>query len=261
MAQNKAQMTGRARLAVLFWCAAAAIISAQTVPAGAGAVFRVFTKSGAPLPSFGEAAFAGDRVVFTLMIGAEEPNRALQLISLPADRIDLERTIAYANSLRLAHYTATRGAVDYAAMTQEVERVLAEVTAVNDPKKRLELAESARKRLMDWSAGTYGYRAAEVRQMAEMFDEVISSLRAAAGERQFSLDLRVGPEPRNEPLLPLPTRAEFVRLAIEAANTADSSEVLAQSCVKLGPPDRPADSVRAAAFGLRNAATPRPIPT
>ena len=224
MAQNKAVMTGRARLAALVWCAAAAVISAQTVPAGAGAVFRVFLKSGVPLPSYGEAAFAGDRVVFTLMMSADEPNRAVQLMSLPVDRVDLERTIAYSNSLRLAHYTSTRAAVDYAAMTQEVERVLAEVTAVTDPKKRLELAESARKRLMDWSAGTYGYRAAEVRQMAEMFDEVITSLRAAAGERQFSFDLRVGPEPKNEPLLPLPTRAEFVRLALEAANAADSED-------------------------------------
>ena len=41
MAQNSAVMTGRARLAALFWCAAAAAISAQTVPAGAGAVFLV----------------------------------------------------------------------------------------------------------------------------------------------------------------------------------------------------------------------------
>ena len=224
MTQNKAVMTARARLIVLFWCAVSAVVSAQSVPTGAGAVFRVFLKSGSPLPSYGEAAVAGDRVVFTLMIGADEPGRAMQLISLPADRVDLERTAAYANSLRLAHYSATRGAVDYAAMTQEVQRALAEVTAVSDPKKRLELAEAARSRLMDWSLGTYGYRAAEVRQMSELFDEVITSLRAAAGERQFSLELRAGPEPRNEPLLPLPSRAEFVRLAIEAAHAADSED-------------------------------------
>src|SRR4030095_8661713 len=159
MAQNRAVMTGRARLVLLCWCVAAASVSAQTVPGEAGAVFRVFLKSGAPLPSYGEAAVAGNRVMFTLMIGSEAPARALQLISLPADRVDLDRTAAYANTLRLAHYTATRGAVDYAMMTQEVERTLAEVTAVSDPKKRLELAESARRRLVEWSAGAYGYRA------------------------------------------------------------------------------------------------------
>jgi hypothetical protein len=237
-------MTGRARLILLCWSAAAAIVSAQTVPAGAGAIFRVFLKSGAPLPSFGEAAVAGDRVVFTLMIGASQPAQALQLISLPADRVDLDRTAAYANALRLAHYTATRASVDYAAMTQEVQRTLSEVTAVTDPKKRLELAESAKRRLVEWAAGTYGYRAAEVRQMTEMFDEVIASLRAAAGERQFSLDLRMGPDPRNEPLLPLPTRAEFVRLAIEAARAADSEDdriaiLQAAAAVANVPPPEP----------------------
>ena len=66
--------------------------------------------------------------------------------------------------IRLEHYAATRGDVDYAAMTQEVQRALAEVTAVSDPKKRLALAEDARRRLMDWSVGTYGYRAAEVQE-------------------------------------------------------------------------------------------------
>ena len=217
-------MAARLRMLALFLSVAVAGTAAQTVPPGAGAIFRVFLKSGEALPSFGEAALTGERVVFTLMIGAEEPTRVLQLISLPSDRIDIDRTIAYSNSLRSMHYAATRGAVDYAAMTQEVQRTLAEVTAVNDPKKRLELAESARKKLMDWAGGTYGYKAAEVRQMAELFDEVITSLRAAAGERQFSLDLRVGPEPRTEPLLPVPDLAEFIRLAIEAAHAADSED-------------------------------------
>jgi hypothetical protein len=224
MAQNSRVMAARAGLLALCLSVGATPGAAQSTPVGAGAVFRVFLKSGEALPSYGEAAVAGDRIVFTLMIGAEPPGNSLQLISLPVDRVDPERTMAYANTLRLEHYAATRGAVDYAAMTQEVQRALSEVTAASDPKKRLELAESARKRLMDWSAGTYGYRAAEVRQMADLFDEVITSLRAAAGERQFSLDLRVGPEPRNEPLLPMPTRAEFVRLAIEAAHAADSED-------------------------------------
>jgi hypothetical protein len=224
MAQNNSVMPVRAALLALVMSVAASPLASQTIPIGAGAVFRVFLKSGEALPSYGEAAVTGDHVVFTLMIGAEPPGNSMQLISVPTDRVDAERTTAYANSLRLEHYAATRGPVDYAAMTQEVQRTLSEVTAVSDPKKRLELAEAARKRLMDWAAGTYGYKAAEVRQMADLFDEVITSLRAAAGERQFSIDLRVGPEPKNEPLLPMPTRAEFVRLAIEAAHAADSED-------------------------------------
>ena len=77
-------------------------------------------------------------------------------------------------------------------MTQEVQRTLAELTAITDPKKRLAMAEDARRRLLDWSASTYGYRAADVQELARLFDEVICELRAAAGERQFSLDLRDG---------------------------------------------------------------------
>jgi hypothetical protein len=222
MAQNKAVMTGFARVLIVAGCLAAVRGDAQSAPVDAGAVFRVFLKSGEALPSYGEAAVAGDRVVFTLLIGVAQERPAFQLMSLPAATVDLDRTAGYANALRAAHYAATRGEVDYAAMTQEVQRTLAEVTAVSDPKKRLALAEDARSRLVSWSASTYGYRAAEVRQLTDLFDEVIASLRAAAGERQFSLDLRVGPEPVTERLLPLPDLGDSVRLAMAAARASDS---------------------------------------
>jgi len=45
----------------------------------------------------------------------------------------------------------------------------------------------------------------------------LPSLRAAAGERQFALDLSVGPEPVTERLLPLPSLGDSVRLAMAAA--------------------------------------------
>ena len=224
MTQNRAVMTGRARAFLLALSVVAAVAAAQSPPPDAGAVFRVFLKNGEGLPSYGEAAIAGDRVVFTLLVGGTQGQRALQLISLPASSVDLERTSGYANALRAAHYAATRGEVDYAAMTQEVQRALAEVTSASDPKKRLALAEDARRRLLEWSAGTYGYRGADIRRLADLFDEAIASLRAAAGERQFSLDLRMGPEPVSERLLPLPGLAESVRLAIEAARAADSED-------------------------------------
>lgn len=224
MAQNRAIMTSHARVLRLAMSVVAAIAAAQSPSLDAGAVFRVFLKNGEALPSYGEAALAGDRVVFTLLLGGAQDQRALQLISLPAGSVDLERTTGYANTLRAAHYAATRGEVDYAAMTQEVQRALDEVTSTGDPKKRLALALDARRRLLDWSASTYGYRAAEVRRLAELFDEVITSLRAAAGERQFSLDLRAGPEPASEPLLPLPGLDESIRLALAAARAADSED-------------------------------------
>ncbi len=215
-------MISRARVGMLALCLVAPAFASQSTPPDAGAVFRVFLKNGAALPSYGEAAIAGDRVMFTLIVGTTEQPRTMQLISLPVGTVDVDRTRGYANALRAKHYAATRGEVDFAAMTQEVQRTIAEVTSVSDPKKRLALAEDARRRLMSWAAGTYGYRATDVRQLSELFDEVIATLQASAGERQFAIDLRTGADPAPEALLPLPDLGESVRLALEAARAADS---------------------------------------
>jgi hypothetical protein len=188
-----------------------------------GAIFRVFLKNGQALPSYGESALVGDRVVFTLLVGSAEAKPSMQLMSLPLDRVDLVRTKRYADALRAKHYADTRGEVDYAAMTQEVQRTLAQLTAIEDPKKRLELAEEAKKRLQSWASGTYGYRAKEIRDLTALFDEVIAELRAASGQRQFAVDLRAGPDDAPaEMILAAPTQTESVALALEAARAADS---------------------------------------
>jgi len=187
-----------------------------------GAVFRVFLKNGQALPAYGESAIVGDRIVFTLLLGTADGRPTVQLMSLPADRVDLLRTRRYADAMRARHYAATRGEVDYAAMTQDVQRTLTQLTSIEDPKKRLELAEQARARLLEWSAGTYGYRAAEVRELTGLFEDVIAELRAAAGERKFAVDLRSGPaEIPTEPILAVPTLTESIGLALEAARAAD----------------------------------------
>jgi hypothetical protein len=193
-------------------------------PLSAGAVFRVFLKSGAALPSYGEAAVVSDRVVFTLLVGATSSRTVLQLISMPAAAIDLDRTRRYVDAVRSAHYAATRGDVDYAAMTQEVNRAVTELSAIADPRKRLEAARTARQKLLDWSAATYGYRAADIRELTQLFDEVIAELGAAAGERQFALDLRADALPATEPLMPVPSLAESIQLALEAAATTDNED-------------------------------------
>jgi hypothetical protein len=129
-----------------------------------------------------------------------------------------------------------------------VKRALAELTAITDPKRRLELAEDARRRLLAWSASTYGYRGAEVREMAGLFDEVIAELRAAAGERQFTLDLRSGPLPASEPLLPAPSLAESIALALAAAGAVDSSDdrlAILRAASTLATTDPAAAEVRA----------------
>ena len=224
MAQNRAMTPARRRLLTLAAAVFSTIAAAQTPAIDAGAVFRVFLKNGEALPSYGESAIAGDRVVFTLLVGTTEAARTMQLVSLPAATVDVDRTRRYADAIRLKHYAATRGDVDYAAMTQEVQRALTELTAISDPKKRLAMAEDARKRLTEWAASTYGYRAAEVQELVKLFDDVLNELRLAAGERQFSLELRTGTVPPPEPLLPLPTLSESIQFALAAAEAADSEE-------------------------------------
>ena len=197
--------------------------SARKQSLDTGAIFRVFLKSGQALPAYGESALVGDRVVFTLLLGASPVRTSLQLMSLPAASVDLDRTRRYANTIRAKHYAATRGEVDYAAMAQEVQRTLAQLPSVQDPKKRLELALDAKKRLMTWADGTYGYRAGDVRVLTNLFDEVINELRVAAGEKQFALDLRVGQSDFDpEPLLPAPTLQECIAMALAAAMATDS---------------------------------------
>ena len=191
----------------------AVILVTAAVPQGqsidAASMFRVFLMTGEALPSFGESAVVGDRVVFTIVVGDGGAKTALQLVSLPVATVDVSRTARYAESMRAARYAATHGEADYAAMTAEVERSVAQLTKIEDPKRRLAMAEEARRRLLSWSQEHYSYRADDVQKLAGMFDEVIAELRAAAGESRFTFDLVAGSAAAPvEPLLPPPTRRE-----------------------------------------------------
>lgn len=210
---------------VLLSLMAVALALPRAQVADAGSIFRVFLSDGRAIPSYGESAVVGDRLVFTLLVSATAGPPALQLMSLPLPSVDLPRTQRYATSLRASHYAATRGEADYAAMTAEVQRALDQITAIADTKKRLEVAEEAKRRLLSWSAEHYYFRAADIRELAGLFDQVIAELRAAAGESQFSLDLRSGfAAPIPEPLLSAPSVRESVTLARAAAAAADVVE-------------------------------------
>jgi hypothetical protein len=110
-------------------------------------------------------------------------------------------------------------------MTAEVQRALDQITSIPDTKKRLDVAEEARRRLLAWSAEHYYYRATDIRELAGLFDQVIAELRAAAGESRFSLDLRTGfAAPVPELLLSAPSVRESVTLARAAAAASDIVE-------------------------------------
>lgn len=196
------------------------VVAGQARFVPTGTTYRVFLDTGEPLPSYGEPALVGDRVIFNLLLGASAGTPETRLVSLPASGVDTERTTRYVHAMRAAHYATTRGEADYAALTAEVARVLDEIAAAPDARRRLALATQARRALLAWSADHHQYRAADIRELAGLFEDVIAELRIAAGEPGVSFDLVAG-APLLEPLLPEPTARETVALALSAARAAD----------------------------------------
>ena len=217
---KKRTMTRRIAIGIVAVLLAGAAPRGQAVDAGS--MFRVFLTDGQALPSFGESAVVGDRVIFTIIVGDGGVRTTMQLVSLPVTAVDLFRTARYAESMRAARYAATSGEADYAAITAEVERAVAQLTKIVDPKRRLALAEEAKRRLLTWSQEHYSYRADDVQKLAGLFDEVIAELRASAGESRFTFDLVAGSAAAQfEPLLPLPTLRESIAMALAAARASD----------------------------------------
>jgi hypothetical protein len=184
-------------------------------------MFRVFLKDGTSLVSYGEFARVNDRVVFSMPTSAA-PDRALQLVDLPADRVDWDRTNRYAASARAAHYIDTRAGADYIALSNEVAQSLNEVAETTDAQKRIAIVERARGLLADWPATHYNFKAPEIRQMLGMLDEAIADLRAkGTGRFDLSLAAYVDPTTIAEPLLPAATSKDAIDQTLLAAQLAD----------------------------------------
>jgi hypothetical protein len=209
--------------------AAVAVLSLLThIPASAAdddaTVLRVFLRDGTSLVSYGEFARVADRVIFSLPISAM-PNPSLQLVNIPAARIDWDRTNRYAEAARAARYARTQAEPDYVALSNAVARTLNDVGVTADPAQRLAMVEGARKTLAEWPQTHFNYRIAEVRQLLSMLDETIADLRAAAGGSRFELSLVAVAPPREatERLLPDPTPVESVEQLLVAASLAESA--------------------------------------
>ena len=186
-------------------------------------LLRVFLLDGTTLTSYGEYARVGERIVFSMPLGAAaDGTPRLQLVSLPERGVDWSRTEAYRDTARSAQYAAAQGESDFALMTGDVARVLNEIALTKDPAHRLRLAEQARAQLAEWPARHYGYRARDVREIAALLDETISQLRAAAGGNQVDVSFVANIEPPAPVrLLPAPTEAEVVAQALSVAELAD----------------------------------------
>jgi len=181
-------------------------------------VFRIFLKDGAVLHSHGECATLPEEMVCIVKLGGGAVPESHDVLSVPLSRVDEPRTTNYARALRAAQYGVTRGEREYADLTADMARSLAELESSTDRDRRLGIAQMARLRLAGWSADHFGFRADETRQLVAMLDEVIAELRVAAGETKFSLDLVANIAPSAPTaLLPSPDASQSLEAALAAA--------------------------------------------
>jgi hypothetical protein len=187
-------------------------------------LYRVFLADGNVLASFGEWARVDDRVVFSMPMAPGAGPGELHLVSLHISRVDLARSEQYADAVRAANYAATRGEADFAHLSSTVAHTLNQVALIKDPRQRLAAAEQARRELADWPASHFGYRAAEVREIIGVLDEVISGLGASSsGQGGFALALSANTEvPPSAPLMPAPTHQDIVKNLMTASTLVDS---------------------------------------
>ena len=228
--------------------AAPSSISGDGGEAGAAdaVLYRVFLKDGGVLVSYGEFANVADKVVLSMPIGGTDSAPVLHLISIPEKDVEWERTNAYAQAARARHYAATQAENDFARLTREVSGTLYKIGSTADPATRLEMAESARKQLVEWPQYHYGYRADELGQMTTWLDQVVSELRVAAGKSSFDLALVAStpaPAVPNVDLLPAPSFRERLELGLRAARVtpepAQRTALLRAILDVLAPTDRP----------------------
>ncbi len=207
---------------------------------------RIFLKDGSTLLSYGELARLDDRAVFSMPTSASTAQPQLQLVTLPADRIDWDRTGRYADSARATRYIATRAEQDYALLSDDVAQALSDISTVEDAAGRLAIVERARRKLAEWPPKHYNYKQNDVRQMLGMLDEAIAELRAAAGLRRFDLNFVAAVEPfeYREPLLPAPTPREAIEQTLLAASLTPSAvERMSLLTTVLGSIERETDSL------------------
>jgi hypothetical protein len=200
-------------------------LAVSLAPAAARAddavLYRIFLTDGSALASYGEFARVADKVVFSMPLGGTPAEPRLELISVPAAKVDWPATERYADAARASHYASTRGETDYARLTAEVASALNTIAAAGDDRARLQIAENMRRHVADWARASYGYRTFDISQISGMLDELVSELRVANGQPRFDLNLvaTVGPPPV-VPLLPAPSFRESVQQALAAAKHA-----------------------------------------
>lgn len=206
------------------------LAGARTHAAGP-VLFRIFLNDGGTLVSYGEYARVGDRVVFSVPLGDALADPKVQVLTIHESIVDWARTERYAAAVRARHYAETRGEQDFALLTGQVTIALNDIALTADPKRRLAMAEEARRNLAAWPSANYGYKANDVAQLVSIFDDVIAEMKVEAGQGEFDLSLvaMTEPPPSVELLPPPDVRGSFeiaFRSAMLAAEPAERTALL-----------------------------------
>jgi hypothetical protein len=205
--------TGQFRRALVMALVLSAPVLAYGQDAAEPSLYRIFLRDGTNVVSSGEYARVADRVVLSLPIGTSH-----QLLSLPAESVDWDRTDAYAESVRATKYAATRGPDDLALLAEAVSRALNDISLTTDPNRKIAMAAEARQNVTRWAAEHFGYEAQRVAEMASLFDDVIAETQKQAGVKNVELTLVANlAAPPSVPLMPPPTFRETVEQALGAA--------------------------------------------
>jgi len=223
----RARLQLQSLAALVIWACA---VSAEAAPDDA-TLFRLFLKDGSTLVSFGEYTRVEDRVVFSMPVGGAADDPRLQVVWITATTVDWPRTERYAESARYQHYADTQGEDDFAALNNEVARVLNDIALGTNRLKALDLATQARAALAEWPRQHHGYRQDEVREIVALIDESMANLRAAGGATNFDLAIVAStPAVPLEPVLGMPSQREqldqVLRLAAMAPNATDRVALL-----------------------------------
>jgi hypothetical protein len=229
MARMFTTVPPRPLIAIGLAAAMLALAVPPAVHAADAVLYRIFLRDGGSVISYGDYARVGDRVIFSVPVGGSGETPSLQVVTVPESAVDWERTDRYADAARAKRYADTRGEAEFSRLSQQIADALSRVSFTKDPAERLAIADKARRQLADWPTRSYGYRAADVAQLAGVLDEVVSELRVAAGLSRFDLTLVGGtvlPPPSDE-LLPAPSDQERLEQALTAARlTAEPTERL-----------------------------------
>jgi hypothetical protein len=227
--------------------------------APASQFFRIFLNDGTDIVSYGEYARVGEDVVFSVNAGGSGDDPRLQLVTLKAASVDWVRTEQNSESIRAAHYAATRGDEDFAQLSNEVARVLNDIALSPDRARALALAQRAHDVLAQWPKDHYHYRDGEVREILSIIDAAIANLRGEPTSR-FDLSLVAsGPDLTRESLPIAPTaRTQLTQLLHLADMTTRASDRVAilQSALAVIEENR-AGYASVEASGLRDTITRR----